>query len=111
MPLSTNQEAVFGWASKAIMDYGCLIWGNCSRDLLVKIHKIVKMYARSIRDIQGKRRSSSVKYPDVVNASRCAYTLLYWHPNVQYCSGIAPPYLNEMFKTNSQLHTCIQCHK
>ncbi len=43
------------------MDYGCVIWGNCSSDLLIKVHKIMKMYARSILDFKDKRQSSSVK--------------------------------------------------
>ncbi len=65
------------------------------------------MYARSILDIKDKRQSSSVKL----------FQALEWMPvdvRINYFTGIqmyniirgnAPSYLNEMFKTNSQIHT------
>ncbi len=67
----------------------------------------MKMYARSILDIKDKRQSSPVKL----------FQTLGWMPadvHIHYFTGIqmyniihgnAPSYLNEMFKTNSQIHT------
>ncbi len=59
--LKCHCQSVFSGLVQPVMDYGCVIWGNCSRDLLIKVHKLTKMYARSILDIKDKRQSSSVK--------------------------------------------------
>ncbi len=76
-------------------------------DLRIKVHKMMKMYARSILDIKDKWQSSSVKL----------FQTLGWTPvdvHINYFTGIqmyniihgnAPSYLNEMFKNNQQFHT------
>ncbi len=106
MPLSTWIQ-YFSGLVQPVMEYGCVIWGNYSRDLHIKVHKMINMYARSILDIKDKRQSSSVK----------VFQTLGWMPvdvHINYFNGIqmyniirgnAPSYLNEMFKTNSQSHT------
>ncbi len=105
MTLSIRKQ-YFSGLLQPVMDYGCVIWGDCSRDLLTKVHKM-KLYARSIIDIKYKRQSSFVKL----------FQTLGWMPvdvRINYFTGIqmfniihgnAPSYLNEMFKTNSQIHT------
>ncbi len=60
MPLSITKQ-YFSDLVQPVMDYLCVIWGNCIRDLLIKVHKMMKMYARSILDIKDKWHSSSVK--------------------------------------------------
>ncbi len=47
-----------------IIDYGCVVWGNCRRELLLRIHKAMKMCARSIYDVYDYREvSSSLEWP------------------------------------------------
>ncbi len=38
-----------------VIDYGYVIWGSDSHDLLLKVHKAGKMYASSMMDIRDKR--------------------------------------------------------
>ncbi len=59
VPLPTRKKVVC-WSSTACMDYGCVRRWNCSRNLLVKVHKMIKMYERSILDIKDKRQSLCV---------------------------------------------------
>ncbi len=109
MSLSIRKQ-YFSCLVQPVMDYGCVIWGNCSRDLLIKVHKIMKMYARSILDSKDKRQSSPVKL----------FQTLGWMPadvHIHYFTGIhmyniihgnAPSYLNEIFKTKSNAYTQYQ---
>ncbi len=112
IPLSIRKQ-YFSDLVQPVMDYGCVIWGNCKRDLLIKVHKMMKMYARSILDIKDKRQSSSIKL----------FQTLGWMPvevHINYFTGIqmyniihsnALSYQNKMFKTNSQMHTYVQYQK
>ncbi len=103
MPLSIRKQYVSGLV-QPVLDYGCVIWGNCNRYLHIKVHKMMNMYARSILDVKDKRQSSSLKL----------FQTLGWMPvHIDYFTeiqmynsshGHAPSYLNEMFKTNSQCH-------
>ncbi len=59
MPLSVSKQYSASLVQPA-MDFECVMWGNCCRDLLVKVHKMMKMYARSILDIKNERQSSKL---------------------------------------------------
>ncbi len=34
-----------------VLDYGCVVWGNCGRQLMLRVHRLMKSCARSIMDI------------------------------------------------------------
>ncbi len=57
------------------------MWEYCSSNVLIKLHKLMKMYARSILDIKEKRQSSFVKL----------FQRLGWMPvdvHIDYFTGI-----------------------
>ncbi len=107
MPLSIRKHSILSVLVQPVIDYGCVIWGNCSRDLLIKVHKMMKMYARSIFDIKDKRQSSSVKLIQTLGWMPVEICIYYFTGIKMYniIHGNAPSYLREMFKTNSQIHT------
>ncbi len=43
-----------------IINYRCVIWGNCRRELLLRVHKAMKMCGRSTYDVYDYREVSSV---------------------------------------------------
>ncbi len=96
MPLPIRKQ-YFSGLVQPVMDYGCVIWGNCSRVLLIKMHKMMKMYAISILDMKDKTLGwmtvdVCINYLTGIQM----YNIIH---------GNATSNLNEMFKTNSQLHT------
>ncbi len=54
MPAFVRKQ-YFDGLVQPVIDYGCVIWGSGSHDLLLKVLKTVKMYARSVMDIRDKR--------------------------------------------------------
>ena len=44
-----------------IIDYGCVVWGNCSRQLMLKVHRVMKSCARSILDIYNYTEVPSIE--------------------------------------------------
>lgn len=50
LPQSTRMDFYNGLI-QPLIDYGCVVWGNCARKSLLKVHKLMKKCARSILDI------------------------------------------------------------
>ena len=42
---------------QSLIDYGCIVWGNCGKKLLIKIHVIMKRFARSIVYVNDVKHS------------------------------------------------------
>ena len=96
----------FSGLVQPLIDYGCIIWGNCSKDSLLQVHKIMKQYARSILDIKIPKEHPTITL----------FKKLDWLPidvRVQYFEGIqmynilkgtAPKYLLEMFDLVNNVH-------
>ncbi len=100
------REAYFSGLVQPLIDYGCVVWGNCSKELLLKVHKCMKMYARSILNIKDKHATRTTQL----------FKTLGWMPidvRVKYFEGIqmyniindtAPQYLRECFTHVSGVH-------
>ncbi len=106
MPLSIRKQ-YFSCLVQPVMDYECVTLGNCNRDLLIKMHNMMKMYARSILDITYKRQSSSVNLFQTSGWMPVDVHINYFFDFQIYniIHGNVPSYLNEMFKTNRQIHS------
>ena len=88
-----------------IFDYGCLIWGRCSRGNTLRLLKLQKRAARIILDV------------DIMTPSRHMFTELKWLPfpyRVQYhtcimvykgLNDLAPEYITDLFIKTSEVHT------
>ncbi len=89
-----------------VIDYGCVIWGSCSHDLLLKLHKTVKMYTRSMLDIRDKRLIPTIelfKNLDIMPIDICikTFTGILMYIILQ---GNAPSYLCKLFCVNDTIH-------
>ncbi len=104
MLLSIRKQNISGLV-RSVIDFECVILGNCSRDLLRKVQKMMKMYTSSIVDIKDKRQSSSVKLFQTLGWIPVDVCINYFTDIQMYIiHDNAPSYLNEMFKTNSPIH-------
>ncbi len=105
MPAFVRNQCFEGLV-QPVIDYGCVIWGSCSHDLLLKIHKTVKIYARPMMDIRDKRLIPTIelfKNLDIMPIDIC----------IKYFTGIqmynvlhgnAPSYLYKLFCVNDTIH-------
>ena len=50
LPLKARTD-FFNGLIQPLIDYGCVVWGNCARKSLTKIHRLMKKCARSILDV------------------------------------------------------------
>ena len=42
-----------------LIDYGCVIWESCGHSLLMKVHKMMKQYARVVLNVKDRRHVST----------------------------------------------------
>ena len=59
LPLSAR-KAYYNSLVQPIVDYCCVVWGNCAKKELQKIHKLQKQFGRYIMDIIDARSVSTV---------------------------------------------------
>ncbi len=89
-----------------IIDYGCVIWGSGSHDLLLKVHKTAKMYARSMVDIRDKRLIPSIELFEILDIMPIDIHIKYFTGIQMYniLHGNAPSYLCKLFSGNDTIH-------
>ncbi len=81
MPAFVRKQ-YFDGLVQPVIDYGCVIWGSGSHDLPLKVHKMVKMYARSMMDIRDKRLIPTIELFEILD--RYLNKIFHWNSNVQY---------------------------
>ncbi len=59
LPLQSRIDFYNG-LMQPIIDYGYVVWGNCRKELLLRVHKAMKMCARCMYDVYDYRELSSV---------------------------------------------------
>ena len=89
-----------------VIDYGCTIWGSCQKQYLQRVHKLLKIFGRSILDVKDKRQISTVSL----------FQKLGWLPlneRIKYFKCVqmynimresSPHYLKSNFKLVSSVH-------
>ena len=90
-----------------LIDYGCTIWGSCSKQLLQRVHKLVKIFGRSILDIKDKREQSTVTIFQRLGwlpiDERIKYFKLVQMYNIM--NGYCPTYLKTSVELVSNVHS------
>ena len=88
------------------IDYGCTIWGSCNKMFLVRVHKVMKLFGRSILNVKNKQSMSTVnifknlKWMPI--DERIKYFKCIQMYNIQH--GLAPTYLCDMFQFVNNVH-------
>ncbi len=100
------RKQYFDGLVQPVIDYGCVIWGSGSHDLLLKVYKTVKMYTRSMMDIKEKRLIPTIellKIVDIMPIDICIknFTGIQMY-NILH--GNAPSYLCKLFSVNNTTH-------
>lgn len=97
------RENYYSGLVQPLIDYGCIVWGSCTKEHLKKVHRTMKMFARSILNIKKKDSVPSTQLFKILN----------WMPvdvRIKYFEGVqmynifhatAPKYLCNLF-TNIQ---------
>ncbi len=106
MPAFVRKQYYDGLVQPVIY-YRCVIWGSGSHDLLLKVHKTVNMYARSMMNIRDK---------ELIIPTIELFEILDIMPidiHIKYFTGIqmynilhvnAPSYLCKLFSGNDTIH-------
>lgn len=88
-----------------ILDYGCMIWGRCSKGNLLRLVKLQKRAARIIlnSDLMTPsetmfKRLKWLSFPKRVEYHTCIMTF-------KALNGLAPEYIKEIFIQTSDVHT------
>lgn len=119
MPLRAR-KLYFSGMVQPLIDYGCVIWGNCGHVLLSNVHKMMKQYARVILNVKDRRQVSTVTLFRSLGWLPIDVRIRYFTAIVMYniMHGQAPAYLIDLFTLNSSVHdhhtrgcTNIRVHK
>ena len=105
MPLHAR-KLYFSGMVQPLIDYGCVIWGNCWHSLLMNVHKMMKQYARIILNVEDRRHISTVTLFRTLGWLQIDVRIRYFTSIVMYnvMHGHAPGYLTDLFVLNNSVH-------
>ena len=101
------RKEYFNGLVQPIIDYNCVVWGNCSRKCLITIHKTMKRFGRSILEVRKCTDISSMEL----------FKRLEWLPvdsRIEYFEGVqmynivhgnCPQYLRDMIQPVDSVHS------
>ena len=90
-----------------IIDYGCVIWGNTTKENLKRIHRLMKMFARSILDIKKAKDSNIVELFMKLGWIPIDERIKYFKCVMIYkaAHGLSPDYISNMFNPIHFIHS------
>ena len=88
------------------IDYCCTVWGNCSKQNLKRIHRIMKLFGRSILGVKRPRDISTVDLFRQLNWLPVNERIKYMQCLLVFkcINGLVPGYLSSYFKSLTSTH-------
>ncbi len=105
MPAFVRKQ-YFDGLVQPVIDYGCVIWGSGSHDLLLKVHITVTLYTRSMIDIRDNRLIPTIELFKILDIMPIDIHTKYFTGIQMYniLHGNAPSYLCKLFNVNDTIH-------
>ena len=106
LPLKARKSFYTGLV-QPLIDYGCIVWGNCRKELLLKIHVMMKRFARSILDVRDVRQSCTVQLFKELDWLPIDIRIKYFETLQMFniVHGTAPSYLKDLFTPVNRVHS------
>ncbi len=96
----------FNGLVQPLIDFNCVVWGNCRKELLLKVHKAMKMFGRSILDVKKAKDRSSLDIFKTLNWLPVDSRINYFEGIQMYkiVNGDCPQYMKNMIKSVHKVH-------